>query len=497
MPRNRIHPITQDEADLLITRLVRKTREHPLLTRGAGVRAALSLRALADGYRILHGRLSRNSLKKAALIALPHRVLPGTGAEKNADEIILEIVRDVIFNTQSLEYDDPFRKHTQQPSPDTDATKTLLEELVVFQNNQHRGTTRVKNLHAEYVRRSKSGENIAEEKLYVDSLHTMLRDLEAEGILSLDAQHDGFSLHGTIITRLLSKALRSKSVKAGSGKKRELCIEKAFIRNYKQGDTSRDVSPRHTLRRLIRKGKKIDAITTDDLRCFERVPVADRDIAICIDVSDSMRASKKLYFAKIAAAGMARTAIQRGEKVGIVLFSNTAECVVPLTDNTRLVADALLTIRAGKYTNTGAGIKKAREMLLKKNRSNRKLLIVISDGLPNLAADEKSPYSGTAHTGGGLDTFCLSSGSGTHSGTGGNGCADVQTMFRNINASRSALKEVEKSRRNSIEGSYVFIGSHDDSGRAFAQKMARLGGGSFLPVATVPDLPGKALSLIT
>jgi Mg-chelatase subunit ChlD len=491
-------PLTGDEIDRLTAQLVAKTREHPLIVRGASVRATIAVKEIAYGYRLLHDSLTRDDIKKAALVALPHRIVPSAAAGKSSDEIILEIVQEVVFGIRSLEHGDPFKDRQKQPHTETETKQTLIEELLTFQNNEHRGTTRLQNLHADYIRRKNAGEIVEPEKLDYDSLKALVQNLETDGILTFGKEGDGFTLQGTVITNLMQSVLKNSLYKTGSGTHKGQRTEKTYVRRYQRGDISRDVSPRHTLRRLIHKGKQPDMISVDDIRCFERVPPANRDIVICIDSSESMRENNRVVFAKIAAAGMAVTAIKNGAQVGIVLFSNTAACVAPLTKNVHLIADALLKVHAGKYTNIGAGIRKSREMLLKKNRANRKQVIIISDGLPNIATEEKSPYQGAATGHVEMNTFSRNFGSGNDTQHNAHEYSNyAESMFRHFSASHSALQEVKKSRGQIIEMSFIYIGDHDGNGKTFSQKAARLGGGSFLSVGNIPDLPAKALGLVS
>jgi len=98
------------------------------------------------------------------------------------------------------------------------------------------------------------------------------------------------------------------------------------------------MSPRHTLRWMIRKGKKVDKISIDDIRCFEKESITDKDIAVCMDVSESMKEGLKLCYAKLVAAGVAKT---------------------------------------------------TRSLLQKGNATNQKQIIIISDRLPNISSEEE------------------------------------------------------------------------------------------------------------
>ena len=68
------------------------------------------------------------------------------------------------------------------------------------------------------------------------------------------------------------------------------------------------------------------------MRSFEKRPSQQLDIAICVDVSASMKDHAKLRYAKMAIAELAKAALAKQDRVGIVSFSNLGQVVVPLTD---------------------------------------------------------------------------------------------------------------------------------------------------------------------
>jgi hypothetical protein len=98
-----------------------------------------------------------------------------------------------------------------------------------------------------------------------------------------------------------------------------------------------------------------------------------------------MKEQSKLRYAKIALAGLAKAAVEKGDRVGIVAFSNVGNVVTPLTDDYRAIMGSVIQLRADQYTNIGNGLLRARTMLLHDNSGNKKHIILITDGQPNAA----------------------------------------------------------------------------------------------------------------
>ncbi len=471
--------------------LVKKTREHPEVKRGGSVRASLAVMEIARGYRCLRGKLTRNILKDAAMLALPARITVRPESNKEPEYIVLEIVQEVVYETQSLEYGDPFKK--EKPPSGKDPAAEFTKELMGFQEQQYKGKTRLKNLHAEFVRRKGIGENVEPKNLDYNLLEKKVRDLEAEGIVKFDEIGDGYQLQAPAIIFLLKNILKKDLSKTVKNTRKETVPEKSSVRKYMKGDTYRMMSPRHTLRRMIRKGKRIGEISVDDIRCFEKVSITGKDIAVCMDVSESMKEGLKLCYAKLAAAGVAKTAAANKDRVCIVSFSNTAETVCRLSADLYRISQALLGVQTGKYTNAASAVKMARALLQKGSASNKKQIIIISDGLPNISSEEELYFQTGDKE---MENFGISFGTqGSNQHFHSEIKTEMQSMFKNLNASNAAYREVKKSRKKDIEISFLYIGGDDERGITFAKKVAQLGNGTFYHVKNITELPGKAFQV--
>jgi Mg-chelatase subunit ChlD len=87
--------------DEYVTRIVRKTRVHPEILRGASPRGSIAFKELINSLKAIYNSVTKETIKKAALIALPHRILLKPETEKTPHEIIEEIVEEV-FREKSL-----------------------------------------------------------------------------------------------------------------------------------------------------------------------------------------------------------------------------------------------------------------------------------------------------------------------------------------------------------------------------------------------------------
>jgi len=69
-------------------------------------------------------------------------------------------------------------------------------------------------------------------------------------------------------------------------------------------------------------------------------------------------------------------------------------------------------------------------------------------------------------------------------------------MFKNLDASSAAFKEVKKTRKKDIEISFLYIGGDDERGITFARKVARLGNGAFYHIKDITELPNKSFQMV-
>jgi Mg-chelatase subunit ChlD len=509
--------VPEDALDLIISCIIDRTRSHPDIVRGASSRASLAIKSISLAYQKLHGHLDCSSLQKAALIALPHRIITDPTSKKQSKYIIAEIINEVLFDIfsfdrqkrskkegfpQNIEPDDlhwehlPQSKHSRRHNKED--KKQFLEELIHFQESQSSREVHLQNLHTHYTDEVRKGKTVDPGKLEYEHLKKMLTDLEDEGIVKILGEGKGYYLEGKALAILLESFWQETPNKNYSIKK-EQQIEKVNVRRYMLGDAYRTISMRHTLKMLLKKGKSIRDVNRQDLRVFDKEPSTQKDIILCIDVSDSMKEQEKLLYAKIAALGVARSAISRGERIGIVAFSNYGKIAVQPTRKASEIADALLNLNTHQYTNIGDGISKARKILLKKDPSNQKEIIIISDGLPNIAEEGISSEDFFSPDYNEMNDFryCIGTPpSSSYEPIHSVSMRNTKNMFKDILARNYTATETKKARKRGIKISFLYIGEPGSNGNTLARQISRLGGGMYHNIKKISCLPQKALEFI-
>jgi len=360
------------------------------------------------------------------------------------------------------------------------AETELMAELMDFQHQGRSETTSLEDLYVHYTLNERKGIEVSEEKVDFEKLKIMIHQLEKKGVLNTSGERKRFALTHLSLEKLLEGLIRRQESQILEKRafRREHETDKTEVRRYRRGDVFRELSLRHTLRRIIRKGKTFEDINYTDLRSFDKKPSNQLDIAVCVDISASMKESGKLRYAKMAVAELAKAAIEKHDRLGIVAFSNIGEVIVPLNDKITPLLEATMTLRAEQYTNIGNGLGCARNMLLKGKNSNPKYIILITDGQPN-AAMADTPKDQTYHQ----QVAAFSR----------------QTTMETKKAmgTHHALAEASKTSKKHIKISVVFIspeGEEDDDSERTAREIARIGGGKFHKVRSIERLPLEALA---
>ena len=118
-----------------------------------------------------------------------------------------------------------------------------------------------------------------------------------------------------------------------------------------------------------------------------------------------------------------------------------------------------------QFTNVGDGIKRALELLLKDKAPNKKQIIIISDGIPNVAPGDKSA-SPSRHASGSSDMVHFGSSLGVgddqeRSAEYGSLSNEVALMFKELMGSRHATREARKAREKNVEISFLYISGEE------------------------------------
>ncbi len=149
------------------------------------------------------------------------------------------------------------------------------------------------------------------------------------------------------------------------------------------GSTTRNVGPVH-LPETIRAAALRDSIAPADLRFGVREGRESNLVLLCVDASGSMAAQRRMEQVKTAVLSLLLDAYQRRDKVGLVIFRDTAAHVVlPPTGSVELAAKRLDALPAGGRTPLAEGLLEAGrtiELERLKDARRRPLLVVVTDG---------------------------------------------------------------------------------------------------------------------
>lgn len=363
------------------------------------------------------------------------------------------------------------------------AETELLAELMDYHHQGRSASSSLEDLYVHYAVNEKKGMGVLTDKVDYERLKIMLHRLEQKGALAMSPDGKRYSLSHRALRILLEGLIQREKgqILEQRAFKKEHESDKSDVRRYRRGDAFRDISIRHSMRRILRKAKTLEEINYTDLRSFEKKPAHRMDIAVCVDISESMKHGGKLRYAKMAVAELARAATDKGDRVGIVAFSNLGQVVSPLTDKITPLLEAAMTLRAEQYTNIGNGLRCARQMLLKEKNSNAHYIIIITDGQPNAALSEEYEDVGSYHAR--VAAFSRQTSMETKRAIG----------------TRHALVEAGLTRRRHIKISVVYIAAgdrEDQESERTARAIARIGNGRFHKVKALERLPLEALETV-
>jgi hypothetical protein len=374
-----------------------------------------------------------------------------------------------------------------------DKLTNFVAELMDVQHQGRAKETSLEDVYVHYTLNEKKGVQTDPEKLDYQKLQMMIHELEKQGLVKSGEKGKTFTLTAKALTWLLDELVPKTHSEPliHNAFKKEHETDKAEVRRYKKGDVFRDISVRHTLREVVKRGKSLEDISVREFRSFEKKQSLQLDIALCIDVSASMKDQFKLRYAKMALTGLVKAALEKNDRVGIVSFSNRGEVIAPLTDKPHSLLDAMVRLRAEQYTNIGNGLRCAREMLLRSKDGNKKYIILITDGQPNAATAEEAEKQ---------DPYRDKKGSIYSNSTYWDHMIDA---FKSMDWKRKeelgtshALTEAVVCRDKDIKISTLLITQQDQQGEWLARKIATIGRGRYYKVKTPESLVIDALNIV-
>ena len=234
------------------------------------------------------------------------------------------------------------------------------------------------------------------------------------------------------LDEIASKNLMGKK----PGTKKDAYGSKGDTHTFRKGDRYRDIALKRSVKRALRRGHHL--LSARDLEAHERRKHGAVYLIYGIDASGSMK-GRKIDVAKKAGIALAFAALERKDKVGVVVFSKDVKEEIAPTSDFGLLLRTIAAVEAAYETDIVSVVRKSIELFPSEDVT--KHLILLSDALPTAG---KKPEEET-------------------------------------------LEAVSAARAHGITVSLVGI-NLDEKGRTFAAKLAEIGEGKFYLVKDVDDV---------
>jgi Mg-chelatase subunit ChlD len=230
------------------------------------------------------------------------------------------------------------------------------------------------------------------------------------------------------------------------------------VRRYNSGDAFRDISVRHTLKEVARQRKELTDVRRSDFRVFMKQRRKQQsDIVLCLDTSGSMGFHHKLMFARLAAIGIAKAAVENGDRVGVVAFDNATQTILPITAKDKeSIVDYISQLFARGNTNIGDGIRCATDLLSQGKSQNQKYIVLVTDGQPTAISQQ---------------TF-----------------ERLKVQSEKDLTEESAVMETRKAAARGIKLSVVHVANRNEPSGEFIRSLARAGRGKVRRMSGLEDL---------
>ncbi len=166
--------------------------------------------------------------------------------------------------------------------------------------------------------------------------------------------------------------------------------------------TLRAAAPYQTFRRNGNgRGDGRPVLLPQDVRLRKRSRKTGLSLVMVVDSSASMRSNDRMAVTKGVIDALLQDLYLRRDKLGIVTFRHTsAEVLLPLTHNIRDAAAAVDALPVGGRTPLALGLQAGLRLLVQEQRKNPEtvpVMLLFSDGRPNMSAFGADPVDETFH----------------------------------------------------------------------------------------------------
>jgi len=178
------------------------------------------------------------------------------------------------------------------------------------------------------------------------------------------------------------KNLTVQGVGAGTAGRRSRAVSTSGHRIGARAATTGSLHLVETIKAAAQHGRR--ALQPQDLRVAVRERREANLVLFCVDASGSMAARKRMTQVKTAILSLLLDAYRRRDKVGLVTFrGQSAEVALPPTHSVDIAAARLEELPAGGRTPLAEGLLTAAEVLLRERTRDprlRPLLVLVTDG---------------------------------------------------------------------------------------------------------------------
>jgi len=371
-----------------VVRIMRLIRQYPYAHLVIGTRAALAFYDLLKALTILR---VRDPLLTAALITLPHRIK--NGSIVGNEQIVKEIVTSL--DNSSLD-----RQNIPMQHLNSAKTMRILRELDGLQDMVHALPYKVDLLSPDWFKVAQvslfkaempvlMSHSLNEEKKADFSIYQrILDDLKRRGLINFRAGSVNLTKTGSIAKYRDIFSNTKRIYPEFLKMERDYLSHSGDTRKYQQGDKYQSLHVRRTLRNLARKKINADQVSRRDLYVNKTSANKNCVVTLALDHSWSMARSKKLHYAKDAAAGLVFAVKTNNDKMALIAFSDKAIIVSPPTKQYGLLIEQITRLRPENETNIVDTLMKSRTVFSAGAGCLLKHLIFITDGIPTSAVQD-------------------------------------------------------------------------------------------------------------
>mgnify|MGYP005850793147 CR=1 FL=1 len=186
--------------------------------------------------------------------------------------------------------------------------------------------------------------------------------------------------------------LKGKKKKRLYGQRMDSKTEKGkYIKSKIPKVSSKDIAIDATLRAAAVRSNGDLKVEGGDLREKIRKHGARASIVLVVDISGSMFSDRKANRVKGILESIIQDSNRHNDKISVIGFKGKdAEVIIPTTKRATAFKDIVNNIRVGGTTPMAAGLKKGLEILKSEKKKDEfvPLMVVLTDGMPNVAIDE-------------------------------------------------------------------------------------------------------------